>query len=321
MKKAWGWLAPAGVGLLAMNCVGATPDDALLEEVAKPKATQWTVGVAERVYSMTHDALQQRADYDIEGSESWRNGSSDGYGSGIHASATRGDGALDFLLLFSSYTYDRKVPTGSHKIDTARRDFEAAWFQPTGNADFYNWGWLMGIRYTEASKDIEILETIGQTTSSVRGEWSGGNTWYLLKGGYYGEARPFGKDFKMYGNISMMFGEVSGLARNGNDVPGGSTNQPAVVTSSPTPHNDNASWDGVIGETYEDQHAIAYGLDAVLGAGYDFSNNFSLRVEYCRDWMYSFAVTDTGLVTFPDNQDALFQEGTHSVTAYLEYRF
>jgi hypothetical protein len=282
-----------GIGAIGFRGLAATPEDTLTEEVAKPQKTQWTVGLAERIYSFTHDSLQQRADYELDDTESWRNGSSDGSGTGLRATATRGDGYLDLLLFYSSYAYKLNTSGGSQKIDTDRRDLHIAWFQPTGSQDFYNWGWQVGIRYVGADKRDRITEK----SRSI--EWNGGNTWYLLSGGYYGEARPFGKKFKFYGNVAVQFGEVSGLARSGNDT----------------------EWDGSFEDTYDNKHAIAYGLDAVLGAAYDLPRNFSIRVDYRREWLYSFAATDTGLVTFPDNQDALFQEAAHAVTAAVEYKF
>ncbi len=297
-----GWML--GWSLAAVWTVGAAESaldvppasmDATETETEKPAAWNIAAGAQTRVYIYTHDALQHRADYEADKSERWRDGSSDGLGWGLHAAISRGGGILDLTLMLSDYDFDYRDDNCTHKISTTRRDVIGIWRQPTDSNDWAAWGWTVGARYLGTTKEIRITESEDVL------EESDGVTWYLITGGYYGEVRPFrGERFRAYGDIGLLFGEASGLARNGNDT----------------------AWaDGRIRDEYTDQHALAYGLDGVVGLAYAFPQHFLLRLDYRREWLYSFAATETGIVTFPDNADALFMEIQHSVTASLEYRF
>jgi hypothetical protein len=44
-----------------------------------------------------------------------------------------------------------------------------------------------------------------------------------------------------------------------------------------------------------------------------------VKLEYRREWLYSFEATQSGIVVFPDNDDALFISNTHGVYIYLNY--
>ena len=66
---------------------------------------------------------------------------------------------------------------------------------------------------------------------------------------------------------------------------------------------------------------MAYGARASFGVDIAITKRVRLTVDYMREWLYSFDSTDTGIVVFPDNSDALFIENHHALVASVNYLF
>jgi len=207
----------------------------------------------------------------------------------------RGDGVLDVSFVKSDLQYEFKKPKYSQTIDTISRDFEATWALINGRNNQAEYGTVIGFRYLGMQKNATVTE------NGVTGEGNGNVTWMMLEGGYTGNWRPFDTPtFQAHGSILFFLGEASGTARSGMD-----TN----VT------------DGVFSETYSDQYSMAYGARASFGVDVSITKRVWLSVDYMREWLYSFDATDSGIVVFPDNSDALFIENHHAVMASLNYVF
>jgi len=299
MKKAiWMTMMVAGSVSLCAAQEKTKPDTSSdLGDVAQEVATPWRIsaGVLYKNWLYEHDALQQRGPTTSKGGEDWENGSTSGNGSGLQMKVGRGDGTLDISFVKSDFKYEFSKPDAKQEIDTVSRDFEVTWSLITGRNNQAEYGTIIGFRYLGMQKDDMITER----SSMVEG---GGNmNWLMLEGGYTGSWRPFETPlFQAHGSLLFFLGEASGTARSGMDT----------------------NWvDGVISETYSDQYSLAYGGRASFGVDVSITKRVWVSIDYMREWLYSFDSTDTGIVVFPDNSDALFIENHHAVMASLNYVF
>jgi len=294
------WLAAVmagGVGLCSAQEKTKPESGSELTDAAQESTTPWRIsgGVLYKNWLYEHDALQQRGPTTSKGGEDWENGSTSGNGSGLQMKVGRGDGTLDASFVKSDFKYVFSKPNARQEIDTVSRDFEVTWSQITGRNNQAEYGTTMGFRYLGMQKDVMIREN----TLNVEG---GGNmNWLMLEGGYTGSWRPFETPlFQAHGSILFFLGEASGTARSGTDT----------------------NWvDGVISESYSDQYSLAYGGRASFGVDVSITKRVWFSIDYMREWLYSFDSTDTGIVVFPDNSDALFIENHHAVMASLNYVF
>jgi hypothetical protein len=196
----------------------------------------------------------------------------------------------------SDFRYDYAVKDQfTHHIDTVSRDFEVSWSQIRGRNDQAEWGSTLGFRYLGMQKDVAVEEG----TMSVDG--SGNMNWLMLVGGYDGNWRPFDTPtFQVHGSFYFFLGEVEGTARSGSDE----------------------DWtDGVVSESYGNEYSLAYGARGSFGIDVAITKRVRMTVDYMREWIYSFDATDTGIVVFPDNSDALFIENQHALMISLNYIF
>ena len=303
----WGAPPPLNAPPSTKASLGVTPSPAAEEP--------WTitVGPAVEFFTYEHDAIQQRSDskFDNANQDAWREGHTSGDGWGLRLTATRGkdQGIANLTFLTSKSTYDLDVPAGSpnyganntaggsQHIDTERRDFDVSWYQPSGSEERGDWGWTMGIRYLGTIKDFDVEE------GDAKLEQNGQVNWYLLRAGYAGTYWPFGRDvvFDVHGGLDALFGQVEGISRTGGD----------------------SGYDGQIDESYSTKASLAYGATGLLGVDVKpfRQRDIRLSLDYRRDWLYSFDSTDTGIIVFPDNTDALFIENTYSVRASLCFAF
>ena len=261
------------------------------------EAAPWRIsgGLMYKNWLYEHDALQQRRPTSAANGKEWENGNTDGNGWGLETRIGRGDGTLNASFIKSDFRYRLTPPGGQHQIDTISRDFELSWSQIRGHNNQAEWGSTLGFRYFGMQKD----DTVTEGTTTVNG---GGNmNWLMLLGGYDGNWRPFEVPvFQAHGTIDFFLGEVQGTARSGSDK----------------------DWtDGVISETYGNEYSLAYGARALFGVDIAVTKQVRLTIDYMREWLYSFDATDTGVVVFPDNNDALFIENQHAVLASLNYLF
>ncbi len=286
MKHAWMTL---GVLFTMAGGVGA-------QESLEP-AEDWHVrlGPVHKSYMDEHSALQRRADDRFESSADFREGSIEGRGWGFRVIAEKGGGAAHVTYLKTDYTYALdKRPDGSHDIDTDRRDVDAHWRQESGSNQKAVWGWMAGFRYIGLDEHIWIAE------ASAAMEKTGTVNWYLVNAGYFGEIHPFGGEYLIaHGSISALIGEVSGLARTGTD----------------------SEYNSKIEEVYDEEYSIAYGASVVLGASLALTGSIHLGLEYNREWLYSFQATDSGVIVFPDNNDAHFIENHQGLSAFVQWVF
>jgi hypothetical protein len=257
------------------------------------------------------DALQSRADFDDDDDTpfDWKDGDSDGDGFGARISVGKGPERLNVTYLDSDYDYVLDIlpsPTsqrqeGRHSIQNDRLDLQVDYSRVMGGGydelEQGAWGWRLGIRYIDIDKTVDIFER--DRDREVRDSFGGGVEWKFLTGGYFGEWRPFNQTyFRILGGANLLLGEVSGISRTGND--------PKI--------------DGFIEERYDDDESLAYGANFSAGFGVE-AYHVSLGVLYGREWLYSFEATQSGTVVFPDNEDALFIENQHFLTAYLGVSF
>jgi hypothetical protein len=287
-----------GVGVCSAQDLAKTEvlaeaaDDGLMHET-----TPWTIscGLIYKNWLYEHDALQQRVPDSSDLADEWENGDTDGSGWGFQSRIGRGDGHLNVILMKSDFTFDLPTPNARHQIDTVARDFELSWSQIRGRNDQAEWGSTLGFRYLGMQKDV----TVKEGTNTVDG--SGNMNWLMLLGGYDGNWRPFDTPtFQLHGSLHFFLGEVDGTARSGSDE----------------------DWtDGVVSETYGNEYSLAYGARASFGVEVAITKDVRLTMDYMREWLYSFDATDTGIVVFPDNSDALFIENHHAVAASLNYLF
>ena len=300
MKKViWLTMMVAGGVSLCSAQEKTKPDvNSELGDAAQESTTPWRIsaGVLYKNWLYEHDALQQRGPTTAKNGEDWENGSTSGNGAGLQMKVGRGDGTLDVSFAKSDFKYVySKTLNYRQEIDTVSRDFEVTWSQITGRNNQAEYGTTIGFRYLGMQKDVMIREN----ALSVEG---GGNmNWLMLEGGYTGSWRPFETPlFQAHGGLLFFLGEASGTARSGMDT----------------------NWvDGVISETYSDQYSLAYGARASFGIDISITKRVWISIDYMREWLYSFDSTDSGIVVFPDNSDALFIENHHAVMGSLNYVF
>jgi hypothetical protein len=272
-----------------------------------------SLGPAYEGFSQAHNALQIRADTGFEDvAEDWRDGDSNGSGWGLQFEATKGTSSAIVRFMRADTDFEVMHDASSFtKLDSNRSDIEILWREVTGNNDNGIWGWQAGIHWIGNDHGVEIREEGRYTFEPEEGdprppsrnvvEFRDDINWGMVTAGYHGQWRPFdGKYFRAHGGLNAMLGEVQGVARRGNDI------NPA---------------DGYIQNEYIDDFSIAYGANIAGGIEVTVYKRLELGVEYRRQWLYSFEATNTGLVVFPDNDDALFIDVTHSVYAYLGFVF
>lgn len=297
-KQLWMVLMVAsGVGLcsaqegLKADAAGEPGAESLTEKAP------WRIsgGLLYRNYLYEHDAFQLRAPSGNDLGDAWENGDTSGSGYGFRAQIGRGDGQLNIEFLKSEFDFSNSPKGGHQAIGTTSRDLEMTWQQIRGRNEQSEWGSALGFRYIGSQKDVEVTER------SRHYEDNFDVTWMLLVGGYNGRWEPFGTSLlEFHGKINFMLGDVSGKARSGKDV----------------------NWsDGVPSETYGEKHSLGYGANASFGMDVAVTKRVTLSIDYLREWLYSFDSTDTGIVVFPDNSDALFIENQHAVVGCLSYRF
>lgn len=283
--------------LLAVFAAGGLQAEDI-EDTLAMMGEQWhvTVGPTHRIHIFSHDALQQRRDSRDDGYDDWRKGDTQGSGWGLRIiggkGSQAGDGFGKLSLLSDTYEWEYDPTDDSrHTINSDRRDAEATWSQYAFVSEKSRLGWTLGVRYIGVNKDIYIKD------GGDEEHWDDNVTWLLLTGGYFGEWRPFYSDICIFsGYINGLFGEAKGIARDGVDL----------------------AWDDGIDETYKEEFSLAYGLNAGFGLKFALFSNISLSASYEREWLYSFTATDTGIVMFPDNDDALFIENNHGVLLALD---
>ncbi|HEY8241385.1 MAG TPA: hypothetical protein VIH35_08060 [Kiritimatiellia bacterium] len=296
MRRFWKIIALLGAGLAPLAW-GQELEENTEDIVVDPPKREWfiTLGLSSQNIIYQHDALQQRADSDNDNFDIWEDGDVDGQGWGVRFAAASKDGIfrVDYYQSDVEFTLN-SVSNYYQEIDTDRRELDMVWEAISGHNDMGLWGWVGGFKYLGAGKDDLIIE------NGVEGRGDGTVKWLLLKAGYFGEWLPFGGHYmSLHGEINGYLGEADGVARVGNDT--------AV--------------DGTISEEYDEDYSIAYGADALVGIGFRLSRHISVIVDYRREWLYSFEATETGVVVFPDNDDALFIENDHSVTFHLDVTF
>lgn len=292
-------------------------EDAVTVETGGP-LNQWNVSIdfVTKGYTYQHDALQKLVDYESEYEDTWRNGESEGNGWGLRVTGQKDLGRISLLFVHSEYDYKHTEAfelgvlkgEGTFKVATQRRDFDVWWSEITGTADEAYWGWNLGFRYLGMDKTISYGAGVLSTNDVHVDVWQRGSvTWQMIMAGYFGEMWPFGKQyFNLHGSLNGLFGEVSGLAR----IKSVETLDPESI------HNTSE----LVEQIYdENKYSIAYGLRGSVGMGFRITKRFSLGIDYEREWLYSFKGTETGLVLFPDNHDALFIENNHNVYAYLGF--
>lgn len=287
----------AAAGRAAAQYADDLPEE-LIEKEKEPLRVALTLRLSE--ISHAHDAVQHRADYDDSTRRHWQQGSVDGDGWGLTLSVKQGPGELTLRTERLDHRFDARPPgspSNRHQIDTRREDWEILyWHTREGKDDAGEkgaWGWMVGVRHVASRKQISIRE--GAAALDTEGDI----TWKMLQGGYWGVYRPAAWQTRLFGSLSFLFGEVDGLSRYKNDT----------------------KWDRRIRETYRDDQGLAYGLGFTLGAGVDFLKYCSFNLGYRREWLYSFQATDSGIVVFPDNDDALFIENIGGLYAEIGARF
>jgi hypothetical protein len=299
--KASIWLTMAMMGGVSLcSAQNLTRTDAMpgmtgAEFVQEGAPWRVSMGLVYKNWLYEHDALQQRVPSASDLANAWDEGDTDGSGWGLKAKIGKGDGHLNVIFMKSDFSYLLVMPKSRHQIDTVARDFELSWSQIRGRNNQAEWGSTLGFRYLGMQKDVEVTE--GQM--SVDG--SGNMNWLMLVGGYDANWRPFDTHtFQAHGLIHFLLGEAKGTARSGADE----------------------DWtDGVVSETYGNEYSLAYGARAAFGVELAVTRDVRVTIDYMREWLYSFDATDTGIVVFPDNSDAMFIENHHGVVATLNYLF
>lgn len=281
------------------------------------EANPWRVsgGLIYKNWLYEHDAVQQRVPTSSKLANEWEQGDTSGNGWGLQTRIGRGDGRLNVSFMKSDFMYELMTastngsllnqsfstggiasPKGSRlQIDTISRDFEVSWSEIRGRNSQAEWGSTLGFRYLGMQKHV----TIEEGTNTVDG--SGNINWLMLLGGYDGNWRPFDTPtFQAHGSLYFFLGEVDGVARSGSDE----------------------NWtDGIVSESYKNQYSLAYGSRMSFGVDIAITKRVHATIDYMREWLYSFDSTDTGIVVFPDNSDALFIANHHAVVASLNYLF
>jgi hypothetical protein len=291
-----------GVGLCSAQDLAKT--DRMAEDTGAEmlqEASPWQVsgGLVYKNWLYEHDALQQRVPASSDKANEWEEGDTDGSGWGLQARIGRGDGRLNVIFMKSDFEYSLSPPDAPEgvlqQIDTVSRDFELSWSQIRGRNNEAEWGSTLGFRYLGMQKNVHVTE------GEMKVDGSGNMNWLMLLGGYDANWRPFDTPtFQMHGLLHFFLGEVDGTARSGTDE----------------------DWtDGVVSETYGNEYSLAYGARASFGVDVALTKKVRMTVDYMREWLYSFDATDTGIVVFPDNSDALFIENHHAVVMSVNYLF
>jgi hypothetical protein len=294
MKTMTGWLM---AGVLAATVTGRAQQDLkLADTLTEVTAEPWQLFVDALHYTILfeHDALQTRTDFESDKSEGWRDGSSDGQGWGLRLSIAKGDGAFSIRYIAADGDYVHTTDGGRQTIESSRNDLELLWNQQAGATEFALWGWNIGYRYLGVKKRMELVEG-GDSLS-----FNDGVTYHMLTGGYFGQWQPFkGPNLGFYASINGLLGECSGIARVGSDL----------------------AWDGTIEENYDQEYSLGYGARIEAGLQWQLRNGIRFSASYHREWIHSFDATNSGIVVFPDNSDALFIETTHAVLLAVGYAF
>lgn len=267
-------------------------DEELLEEglTSREEPFEMFLGLGMRTYMFQHSALQTRSDRQDDDREEWRDGETDGNGTALQLGIARKTSRIVATLVSSDYDYTLNKPGLEHAIETERRDFDLTWEEQTGESERARWGWLLGVRYTTLDERMDILESKDhlRVNDSV--------TWFMGQAGYWGSIHPFYRDFfTMYGSTRIFIGEADGIARSGSDK----------------------AIDGNIEQEYNQDFSVAYGWNFNGGVSMRIRNRVGIHVEYYREWLYSFESVDSGIMVFPDNNDARFIDASHGVQAYV----
>lgn len=267
-------------------------DEELLEEglSGREEPFEMFLGLGMRTYMFQHSALQTRADRQDDDHEEWRDGEADGDGAALQLGIARKTSRIVGTLVASDYDYKLSKTGLDHTIKTERRDFDLAWEELTGESERGRWGWLLGARYTTLDERMDIRES----RDTLRVDDS--VTWLLAQAGYWGSIHPFYREFfSMYGSTRLFIGEADGVARTGSDK----------------------KINGNIEQGYDDEFSVAYGLNFNGGVAMRIRDRIGIHVEYYREWLYSFESVDSGIMVFPDNNDARFIDASHGVQAYV----
>jgi hypothetical protein len=269
----------------------------------------WTVSVGGSSLDTQYarNALHSRSDDDDDAPWLYDDGDADGDGYGLHLVIERENERVTFDYYDADYTYYNFQSRaerlyGSHQVDTDYTDWQLMYWRfvsdGVGLENDSRWGWRAGIRRLYSDNDIHI-EEVRYDHQDVK-DFSGHVDWQMVKVGYFGEWTILGfRHARVYGGVDLMFGNVSGLAREGNDE----------------------AANGSIDETYTDEDSLAYGADVRIGLSLDLLQYVTLGADYAREWMYAFDATDSGVVVIPDNNDALFIESHHTARFYLTLNY
>lgn len=300
MKKSSDWLRIGAIALLAISASAvmaqdeySLSDEELLEEgvTGREDPFETFLGLGTRGYMFHHSALQTRTDRQDDDHEEWRDGNLDeGDGWALQLGVARKTSRIVGTLVSSDYGYSLVKSGLEHTIKTDRRDFDLAWEEMTGESERGQWGWLLGVRYTTLDERMRIEE--GRDAVEVKDDV----TWFLAQAGYWGGIHPFYRDFlKLYGSTRLFIGEAEGVARSGSDT----------------------AIDGNVEQSYDDEFSIAYGWNFNGGVAMRIRDSIGIHIEYYREWLYSFESVDSGIMVFPDNNDARFIDASHGVQAYV----
>lgn len=282
-------LAPAA---MAQKTQYDLSDDELLEEGLQKREDPFEIflGVGTRVYMFQHSALQTRSDRQVDSSEEWRDGDVNGNGWGLQLGVARKSTRISGTLVSSDYDYKLRKEGLHHDIQTERRDFDLIWEEVSGQSERARWGWLLGVRYITLDERFTVRE------NRDRLDKTGSVEWFLAQAGYWGAIQPFYRKFmNIYGGTRVFLGEAEGIARSGSDL----------------------AINGDVEQTYLDDYSLAYGWDFTVGLSLRIRDTIGIHAEYFRHYLYSFESTDSGIVVFPDNSDALFIDEVHGVHLYL----
>lgn len=290
------WRVAAALALMAPMAFAKSEyeltDEELLEEGLTKREDPFEIflGAGTRVYLLQHSALQTRSDRQVDSSEEWRDGEVDGEGWGLTLGVARKSTRISGTIVSSDYSYELRKGKLKHDIKTDRRDFDLIWEEQSGQSERARWGWLLGVRYITLDERFTIIE------NKARLDKTGSVEWFLAQAGYWGSIQPFYRRFmNVYGGTRVFLGEAEGIARSGSDT----------------------AIDNKIEQTYGEEYSLAYGWHFDVGLSLRIRDTVGIHAEYFRHYLFSFESTDTGIVVFPDNSDALFIDEVHGVHIYL----
>lgn len=284
----------AGLALTTGICRAQVEELDMLEEVPTGPELWWSAAASFQHYSDQHDALQVRSDYQYDSSRDWEEGNADGNGWGLEFSVGRDPGQAYFRYYRFDTDFRLVEPNMVHDIHSNGQDVRIGWKQQAGANDSGIWGWNVAARWMGIEKEVDLVE--GRDHLNLFDD----NEWMMASAGSFGEWRPLTGWLSAHGDVNLLFGEVRGISRTGND-------------------EDNS--DGNIQEIYEQAYSLAYGANFQFGIAADIWKYVSVGISYSREWLYSFDTTTTGIVVFPDNDDALFTESRHVWTGYIKGTF